>query len=394
MMRTTWMVACAATVLVGQAQAQIADDAKAALTESAKAIQDTKGVTFSVKRTGTSLLKDILDVTGDVKLMRVDGATSPMWMIDGRAKQPGKPDKKIMVVTDGRTVRWVDYEKNTYYERPAADPLANEPLKLAETVLNMQDWVTGKPYEQSMRMDTMTKTGTSNVGGVVCDDVEVSMKGQPRRTIWSLGAADKLPRRMEQASGDGANKIAMITEVSNLKVAPLTAKDFEIKVPEGFTRSLQNEPMNPATGEAAPPPPADIGLKTGVDAPPFSAEGADGKAVALDGMKGSAVVLEFWGPMFKQSVQNMEKTKAFASGASASGIKVVSIACRDGAGQASKIWETAGRPYPLITKGDSIAENYKVAGFPTYVVINKSGKISGFYQEFPGAEALTAAANR
>ena len=87
-MRTSWFAAAAlctvalvSPMLVSPCFAQVNDDAKAVLTESAKAIKDAKGMTFSVKTYATGMLKDIIDLSGDVKVWRPDGASAATWMV-------------------------------------------------------------------------------------------------------------------------------------------------------------------------------------------------------------------------------------------------------------------------------------------------------------------------
>jgi peroxiredoxin/outer membrane lipoprotein-sorting protein len=394
MMRTTWMTACVAmTALVGQAHGQVAEDAKALINESAQAMLNTKGVTFHVQKSATSMLKDIVDLSGDVKIFRAEGASGPVWMVDGRAKQPGKPDKKVVMVTDGKVVKWLDFDQATYFERPAGDNAAMEPEKLAEQILGVQDWIMPKPFTRELGMDTMTKGAADKVGDVVCDVVELSAKSAPGRTTTvHFGAADKLPRRYELASGTGKDKIAMITEVTNLKVAPLTAKDMELNVPSTFKRDAQPNGMQPQGSTPAPEAPkVDLGLKPGTDAPSFNAEDMSGKRISLEAVKGKPVVMEFWGPMFKQSTKNADAMKAFASDAGKNGVQVVSFACRDSAGKAGEMWKTSGATYPLVPKGDAVADQFKVAGFPTYIVLDKNGKVAAYFQDFPGADKLMQA---
>jgi len=57
-------------------------------------------------------------------------------------------------------------------------------------------------------------------------------------------------------------------------------------------------------------------------------------------------------------------------------------------------WNKSGPGYPLVAKGDSIASDYKVAGYPSYYVIRPNGKVAAFFQDYPGSDKLAAPSTR
>lgn len=391
-MRMNWMTAAAlvTAVCAGQTFGQVADDAKAVLTDSAKAIRATTGVTFKVKKSGTGMLKDIIDSDGTVKFWKPAGAQNATWLIEGRVKQPGKADKKLVVMSDGSKAAWLDFEQNMLVERAVTDSAAMQELALCREILN-PEWTNPTPFNREMtQFAKLTKTGVDNVGGVVCDIVEAMPATGDRNVTWAIGVQDKLPRRVELGTGNAAQKIAMITEVSDLKPATFTAKDFEIAMPSGFTKSAMPAQSQPVPApSAAPVPPVELGLKPGTAAPAFSAKAADGSEVSLGSMKGNVVVLEFWGTMFKSSTANADAMKSLASEMGGKGVKMVGLSCREmNDGAAAAWWTKSGLPYPLVNKADKIAADFKVSGYPTYYVIGKDGNVSAFFQDFPGTDKL------
>lgn len=401
-MRMNWMTAAAlvTTVCTAQAFGQVADDAKAVLTDSAKAIRATTGVTFKVKKSGTGMLKDIIDSDGTVKFWKPEGAQAATWMVEGRVKQPGKADKKLMVMSDGSKAMWLDYDQNMLMERAVTDTSAMQELALCREIL-LNEWTSPTPFNRELtQLAKLNKTGVDNVGGVVCDIVEAMPATGDRNFTWAIGVADKLPRRVELGTGNAAQKIAMITEIMDLKPATFTAKDFEIAMPAGFTKSPMPAPAQPIqpTPTSAPVAPVELGLKPGTAAPAFSAKTSDGSEVSLESMKGNVVVLEFWGTMFKSSTANAEAMKALAGEMGGKGVKMLGLSCREmNEGAATAWWTKSGLPYPLVNKADKIAADFKVSGYPSYYVIGKDGNVSAFFQDFPGTDklkdAVTAAMN-
>lgn len=397
-MRTTWFAAAflASTVLVGHTYAQVADDAKALLNESSKVINSTSGVTFKARKYATGMLKDIVDMDSQVKLMR--SGTTTTWMVQGRVKQPGKPDKKLVIVSDGSTVKWLDEEKATYFERPATDQITSEPVQLAKQML-LSDWFEGKPYEKELAMPFLSKKPGDKVGDTVCDVVEGMLSNKQRASTWWIGAADKLPRRQEWSTGEvaaGPDRVTMVTEFTDVKLANLTAADFKIELPTGFVKDLQESKPAPAPAQTsatpAPAPKVELGLKPGTPAPAISATDSSGAKVNLADHKGKAVVIEFWGTMFKRSTTNAADMKALAADFAGKNVSMLGVACRElNPKKAATWWSEQKLPYSLITAGDAIAADYKVAGFPSYYVIGADGNVSTFFQDFPGKDKLKAA---
>lgn len=390
-MRTSWFAAAAlctvalvSPMLVSPCFAQVNDDAKAVLTESAKAIKDAKGMTFSVKTYATGMLKDIIDLSGDVKVWRPEGASAGMWMVDGRAKNPGKPDRKLMVTSDGASVTWLSYDDNIKYTRPASDSQAMEMTNMCKELL-LPDML-NPTFTEELGKPILAKTGVNNVGGEVCDVVEAMPAGKDRNRTWSISVKDRLPRQLELGTGNAAQKITKVSDISNVKVVALTAKDFNIALPNGFKEDkMAAAPVAPINNPAAPAPEVKLGLAAGAAAPAFGTG-----EMSLASMKGNVVVLEFWGTVFKQSTAHVAEMKTLA-GTFKSNVKMLGVACRSDEKAATEWWTKSGPGYPLIAKGDAIAADYKVMGYPSYYVINGDGNVAAFFQEFPGADKLKAA---
>ncbi len=396
MMRMTWLAAAACTVLAVPALAQVNDDAKAVLNDSAKSIKEMHGVQFDVKTYATGMLKDIIDLSGTVKLWRPEGSTTVTWRVDGRAKDPGKKDREIHVMSDGNQVVWLDYTNNWRVTAPASDPGALEAANMCRELV-MQDWTSPTPYSLELtQYPNLTKTGIATIGGEVCDVVEAMPATKDRNRTWSIGVKDRLPRSLELGTGNLAQKITKVTEINALKTMKFTKADFDIAMPTGFVDHKVEAPIPAApkqdtTAPAAPAKPVVLGLTPGTPAPAFSAKDSAGQDVTLAAMKGNVVVMEFWGTMFKQSTAHTADMKALAGKVNKDKVKMVGVACRSDEKMATDWWTKSGPGYVLVPKGDTIANDYKVAGYPSYCVIDAKGNVSAFFQDYPGADKIMAA---
>lgn len=280
----------AASLLASPALAQVNDDAKAVLTESAKAITGSTGVEYNVTIRATGMLKDIIDLSGTVKIGRgIDGAAATMWIVSGRAKDPGKPDRKVTVSSDGTTVHWLDYTDNTLVSAPASDAKAMEMANLCREFLP-PEWIASAPYTMELtQYPILTKTGITTIDGEVCDVVTAMPTTRDRDRTWAIGAKDHLPRSLTMGTGSQQVKISKITEMTGMKSARLTAADFEISLPFGFDRrpapgtSTPKAAIPPAatTAPVSSPAPAAVSAPAAPAAPKNDVEFTDPTNAAL-----------------------------------------------------------------------------------------------------------------
>ncbi|MCC6323136.1 MAG: TlpA family protein disulfide reductase [Phycisphaerales bacterium] len=400
-MKTRFILAAAAacSAMVSPAIAQQSDDAKASLAESTKAIHSIPGVSFDGKKYGTGMLKEIIDCEGKVKVWRQDAAKPAMIMVTGRIKQPAAGDKNLTFMSDGMTATWLEQKNNTKYERSVSDSLAQQEFSLVKQIMP-EEFTSTQPYAQVLRMEKLSKLPNDNFKGEVCEVIEGSTADGTRTITWAISVADKLPRRMEMATGMGDKKISMILEMTSVNAAAkFTAEDFKISMPTGYVEdkaaNVPAEIANKHNPNVAPMPEVEMGLKAGTAAPAFSFKSTDGKDVTLAGMKGDVVVLEFFGSMFKSSAVGSATLQAMSDEFKGKNVKFVGLACREAnENTAKEYFKTNGLSYTLVAKGDAAVADYKVVGFPSYYVIDTKGNVAAFYQSFPGKDVMTSAVNQ
>lgn len=112
------------------------------------------------------------------------------------------------------------------------------------------------------------------------------------------------------------------------------------------------------------------------------------KLVSLKNLRGQVILLDFWikncGPCIKSvpelnDLQNKFKNRKF---------KIVSINSYDASKDVKWFCEKFGVDYTVLTNGRNVAERYGVAGFPSFFILDKTGKIiytgSGFEKSMKG----------
>jgi hypothetical protein len=76
-------------------------------------------------------------------------------------------------------------------------------------------------------------------------------------------------------------------------------------------------------------------------------------------------------------------------------VKFVGMACREKDETAStEYFQTNGLTYTLVPKGDAAVADFKVKGFPSYVVIDPKGNVAAFYQTWPGKDVMMSEINK
>jgi len=397
MKRMMWMLVsslAAGVALVAPAAAQQADDAKASLAESTAVLRNVESLQFKSKRYATGVLKDIIDSEGDVWIYRPKGQAQATFKVTGRVKQPGMPDKKLVLVHDGSSIRWLDYEKNTMFVRPVGDKQAAQEMNYANQLF-LNELIQPEPYGKELKAEKITRTGIEQVMNEVCEVIAAGPSSGERATTWAISQVDRLPRRMEMAQGEGTTKIAMILDIWDVRTdGKLSAKNFEIEMPAGFVLD-EKLPQAPVAPAAAAQPPVELGVPVGSTAPQFTLKSVDGKDVSLASMKGSPVVLEFFGTVNKASVANGGDMKALSDQFKANNVRFVGLACRESDDAAAKAYfQNNNLGYTLVPKADAAMAEYKIVGFPSYYVLDADGNVAAFFQGWPGKDKLSDAISK
>lgn len=400
MVKARFLVVAAAvlaSMLVSAARAQVMDEkSKQVMEEATAAIQNLKNIHFKAKRSGTGILKDILDMEVEVKMTRSGAAkTRTPMLLKGYAVEPGAGKKEFWVASTGAMVQWVDEKMKTIYERPIARKTeAQNQLSIAQQIV-LDEFSAAEPYDVDMKAEDLSYKGTETIRGEPCDVVIASYQGGLRKTTWAFSTRDRLPRRVERVTGTGKDEIAMIFELWDVQAnTPMNPEDLMIPAMPGYVvDKVQNTEDQ---GDARP----SVGPGTGTPAADFELTSAKGEKTSLTSLRGSVVVLNFWGTKFIASARTNpvfeELHKKFND--EGKDVKVFGLACRESDPQkAVKHFEEKGYTYDLLLDADEVAKAYQVKGFPSACVIDGKGNIvafiQGVMQEDAMREALTNAIN-
>lgn len=113
------------------------------------------------------------------------------------------------------------------------------------------------------------------------------------------------------------------------------------------------------------------------DAVPFSLKQLDGKTFTLNNFKGKWVLIDFWGTWCTPCVEELPKMEKFFSDVKAKykdRIELITIACMDNEIIVNAFMEKNKYTFPVVIADNKIEKDYKIAGYPTKVLITPQGK--------------------
>ncbi len=363
--------------------AQVDEGAKEILAQSAAAIKNANGLEMTTAKSATGLLKDVIDASGKVRLLRMKDSREAMYEIDGRVKQPTKGDDKVRIVSDGSTVTWIDESKKELIERPESDTMARNTVNLVHGMLLHRVFLDVEPFSREMSSARIERLGVENVGGEVCDLVSVAPAKGQMKEIWAISAIDRLPRRLVQAAGEGAQSVSMVFEVKTVKPMPLTRKDFSLELPEGYSRNLAPAPPVQAAANtpAVPVEVVKLGMTEGEPLPSFSLIDSAGKTFGNSSLTQGATVIYFFGSLFKPSTDGLDDLQVLQEQYKDRGVDFVAVACREPSAQtAQDLLSRRQMQMRLVPAGDAAMSDLKVVGFPSCYVLGPGGKVVSFFQ--------------
>jgi len=388
----------------------VADDqAKALLTESGAAIKALSGLTFTVQATTDGVGSMKLGGNATITLLRpaniahTPGAptainlVTPTFTVDGNTEVAVDGAMRLrLTVVDNTTISYLDDKEKILHIKPAnikgeGDKFVNR----ARTVLFPPPLLEAEPFEKELRATKISVDEPKVIDGEPCDVVRISNDNKTEITI-AIAQKDKLPRLYQTSrpiSKD--NALTRRWEISKVKVSPeLTAVALTLKTPDGY-KIQKEEPKPIATTPAAQRPIATQGgLAVGTAAPDFSLKLAGGGDLKLADQKDSVTVLTFWSPTVAASNEAARNVQKAMSGLDAKTHKAFAIACREGSDEEPRVQKFLGDnkiSFRSAINGDETASAFNVRGFPSIVVLDKAGKVSGFFESVPSVDALRLA---
>lgn len=319
--------------------------------------------------------------------------------------------KRFTVANDGAASRSVSESDKTVVEREDDNVgeifsfFANFAKDAHETVL--WEFLTDDALVKNHEFGNVTALeAPQTIDGKVCDAVYFGAdqsKADPKKDAEATAGTtyvkrvfiardDNLPRRIERLNvdKDGKTITGRTLEVRSLKVneeAELAA--FTLEVPDGYRVKAAKLTRTAAKGgedknEQVLAGPNGVTwlhdkklIKVGTDAPAFTLKDVDGNTKTLADYKGKVVVMDFWAtwcppcravmPTFQKLHEKYKDKDVVILGMNAE--------MGQGKGDPVKFKHDNKYTYPTLLKAEPAASKYKVAGLPTFYIIDQAGKV-------------------
>ncbi|MCC6678725.1 MAG: TlpA family protein disulfide reductase [Phycisphaerales bacterium] len=364
----------------------------------------------SLAYTATIIVKGETPIQGDVLIKKADAGG---WKLYART---GDGDAARVAAYDGLSVRAMDDEHKIVWEQ------STEKIRAMRAVFARQKVEQGVIWELLGDEDWLAADidfqNSATIDGVPCEVITLRAKversqlpptapaapaggdgaGQsttnpPQRPDSSstqevrlfLSTADHLPRRIIRKSEPGPGPVTInLSAFETDKAIPDSY--FNIDTPSGYTVKAANPSPTPKpdgsrtiTRRPDPEPgaPASFGLAIGSEAPAFTLQDASGRTHTLADYKGKVVVLDFWGswcPPCRAAMPGIQKLheKYKDKPVAVLGLNFEQSAKADPA----KFMQEKGFTYGLLLKAETIARDYKIAGWPTFYILDPQGRIA------------------
>lgn len=388
---------------VHTSQAPAADSpAKAILRQSAAAIKAANSISFKLKIYGEGgILGGAPGMEADEKMLRAP-TNSNAWLIRaiGRAtgtsttrdSSPAKPSdpSAFDFVWGLNSVQWVDHTEKTVYTRP---PNATRGKSIQSAASAKQRYLMlPSPFQKELLPAEFTMEDPVTADGVLCDVISTGGdRGSHDR--YTIAQSDHFPRRIEKIFDTERVSGRHVTEFTNVKInEDISETYFRVVVPEGYKEDVQ-EAAKPApvpaaeTGEskasesavitdsgpaapAAPPPPT-LPMAPEIEIP------LAGGTVQLSSLRGSIVVLDFFGTWALSAKAAHDELSKSVTRYKDLGVRFISCAIREKNPDAATEYFTRSQfSWDLAKRGDAVGNAFGVKTYPYWIVIDAEGHIT------------------
>ena len=392
--------AIALAALAGSATAQVDEAAKAKLQAAHDALQTATSFSYHCQMKGTGGMMSMLpEITSEVVMVRDPQTKEWVGKIYGtRAAVAEMPASNFAIYTKGNLRIWIDDDRKEVTERPI-EQATNEQVQSAAAG-SVRELLLPEPFATALTSTTIAAEAPVTVDGVQCDVVYTDPGENQTKFRYLLGP-DHMPRRVDQIIKGGGLDMSQSWTLSNVKInTPIPMDDVKVRVPQGYTYLPAFAPPPPAapSGSAptavvtTPTAPAAKQVGTAVNdlAPEFDLAGPDGKHVTLSSLKGSVVVLDFWGTWCIPCQKAAPAIEALHQKYKDQGVKIFGLAVREANDQnPTNYMKDHSLTYGLLLQADAVARSYKVRVFPTYIVIGRDGAIAHISTKNKEDEAST-----
>ncbi|GBC94428.1 Thiol-disulfide oxidoreductase ResA [bacterium HR16] len=282
--------------------------------------------------------------------------------------------------SDGATFTTYDAQSKTYTQQPVPEdkPLMGGYLNFAGFAAVAMEPQFGQMLEGFVKrsFNKAQSKGTQKVGATPCRVVELTGEGGTM-TLF-LGQKDGLVYRMVYKMSDGDTYEELVTALQ--LNTPVQKTAFAFKPPAD---AKKEEPKQQAERD-------DTTSLKGQEAPNFTLTDMEGNEVSLSSLRGKVVFLDFWATWCPPCRNSLPHTQALSQHekAKSGDLMVLAVNAREELDKVKKFMQDNNYSFRvLMDKEGAVLNAYKVQGIPTFVLIDREGKIAWVQVGFgPGTE--------
>lgn len=303
----------------------------------------------------------------------------------GRFVVEVKQDGNLMqsYTSDGKTYTTYDAKNKSYLQQEvrADTPLIGGHLTFAGFAGVAMEPRFGEMLEGFVQQNFQKAQakGTQKVGTVPCRVVELT--GNGGTMTFFLGNTDGLVYRMVYKMTGGSTYEEMVTSLQVNPRIPQTAFAFK---PPADAKKLDPKQMAEEQSQN------DTNALQGQDAPSFTLTDMEGNTVSLGDLKGKVVFLDFWATWCPPCRESLPHTQSLSQHekAKSGDLVVLAVNAREEVDKVKQFMQEKGFTFRvLMDKDGSVLDAYKVQGIPTFVLIDRQGKVAWVQVGFgPGTE--------
>lgn len=353
---------CSVVALSGLIPALRAEppDARAILQQGDAAVRAVRAVRY----VGRGEIEGAMAVrmprmNGTVTQAAIADTELPRVRIEGEVLLPQQTQPiRIDLANDGKSVTLREYGRKLFVRR---DLPGGANLLTAANALLIRELTSARPFERETQAQTIEYVGTEKVGDVECDVIHVTFGSDGNAVRWFFGKSDHLPRRVQRFMPTPGGRSTITTSLSSLDVEPAIKDDvFRLDKPADFSE------MGPSGL-----------LQIGTPAPDWTLKATDGREVSLKDLRGKIVLLDFWATWCMPCRQAMPGIQKLYEKYRDKPVAIFGVNCkeRDPKADAAALMKSSNITYPLLLKGDDVANRYLVEGIPAFYLLDQDGKV-------------------
>lgn len=296
------------------------------------------------------------------------------------------------------TFEWLDHDARQAVRRRDSGARGND-VRLARELIHL-DVFNAFPYRRLMRTGTLSMGEPGSLNGVSTVVVRHDPEQGARHTLYHFGAEDMLLRRVEERfSAPGGLEGALILDYSDVRPnAPVAGATREFEIPDGYSEvGLRLDPRRlgreavpgidaPAAGEPGVPAQPIIVRRAGL---PFSLETPSGETITNESLHGNVTVMGFWATWAPGSDEAGEDIQQMLSDYAELPVAYVGPLVRERRPERAVAWmQENGYDWPILKDANTLAREYGVRKFPTYVMLGFDGEVIGTVEGYSEADTF------